>query len=141
MAESQPSKLVMRVRSPSPAPFICALSSADRASGFGPEGREFESLRAYHVRTGVTAYANRDIPNRLQLQHLFFLFRRRADSSSALQQETESDRVLTPEEAPASEEKEDETSAAGSDLALPDPERQRDRLTRVRSSIGRAVGS
>ncbi len=25
---------------------LCALGSADRASGFGPEGRGFESLRA-----------------------------------------------------------------------------------------------
>ena len=27
----------------------CALSSMDRASGFGPEGWGFDSLRAYHI--------------------------------------------------------------------------------------------
>ena len=50
VVEPQPSKLVARVRFPSPAPYA-SLAQLDRASGYGPEGLGFESsmTRQYDI--------------------------------------------------------------------------------------------
>jgi hypothetical protein len=47
------------------------LAQLDRASGYEPEGREFESLRAHHIPVNVhhngARAANRDAPESLQI--------------------------------------------------------------------------
>ena len=50
VVEPQPSKLVARVRFPSPAPeyYLASLAQLDRASGYGPEGLGFESSMTRH---------------------------------------------------------------------------------------------
>ncbi len=57
VVEPQPSKLVARVRFPSPAPEnSVALAQLDRASGYGPEGRGFESSKLHHLKQAYACF-------------------------------------------------------------------------------------
>ena len=55
VVEPQPSKLVTRVRFPSPADV--PLAQLDRASGYGPEGLGFESSMVRDRRKAIFFYA------------------------------------------------------------------------------------